>query len=209
MPGWQRFAENHASDPFEVIAIAIEHQGAEAARPFVEAAGVTFPVLIDSLGLLSTHFGFKVVPNGLLIDEDGGVRYANYGGFDVAHPEDVALVERFIAGGDPGPSPEEPVPYSLDARDRDLVETKLKLGRALDELGRRDDAIATWREALRFDPKNFTIRKQIWAVEYPEMFHPAIDWNWQREQLRDETAREIAQGVCGPDGCPIPQVAER
>jgi tetratricopeptide (TPR) repeat protein len=146
------------------------------------------------------------VPNGLLVDEQGVVRYAKYGGFDVAHPEDVAVVERFIAGGDPGPSPETEAPYALDPRDRDLVETKLRLGRALDELGRRGEAIATWREALRLDPRNLTIRKQIWAVEYPEKFHPTIDWDWQRVQLRAETEREIALGQCGPDGCPVPAI---
>jgi len=149
------------------------------------------------------------VPNGLLVDEDGVVRYAKYGGFDVANPEDVATVERFLAGGDPGPSPEAAVPDSLDPRDRDLVETTMRLGRALAELGRREEAIATWREALRRDPKNLTIRKQIWAVEHPEKFHPAIDWDWQRDRLRTETTRETAAEQCGPDGCPVPGADRR
>lgn len=149
------------------------------------------------------------MPNGLLVDEDGVVRYAKYGGFDVAHPEDVAAVERFLAGGDPGPGPGASAPYALDPRDRELVETKLRLGRALDELGRRDEATATRREALRLDPKNLTIRKQLWAVDYPEKFHPVIDWDWQREQLRAETEREIAAGYCGPDGCPVPWADRR
>ena len=30
------------------------------------------------------------------------------------------------------------------------------------------------------------IRKQIWAVEHPERFYPAIDWDWQKEQLARE-----------------------
>lgn len=147
-----------------------------------------------------------MVPNGLLIDEEGVVRYAKYGGFDVAHPDDVATVERFLTTGDPGPSPEATAPYTLDSRDRDRIETKLRLGRTLDELGRHSEATATRREALRIDPRNFTIRKQIWAAEHPEKFHPVIDWDWQREQLRTETERETAEGWCGPDGCPIPYV---
>ena len=206
MPGWQRFAETHQNAAFELIAIAIDHQGAEAARPFVEAARATYPVLVDADGALSAALGFKVVPNGLLVDEAGIVRYARYGGFDVALPEDVATVERFIAGGDPGPSPDVKTPYALGSLQRQLVETKLRLGRALDELGRRAEAIAAWREALRFDPENLTIRKQIWSAEHPEKFHPVIDWDWQRRQLRDEREREIAEGICGPDGCPIPWV---
>jgi hypothetical protein len=204
LPGWQRFAETHRNDPFELIAVAIDHGGPEAARPFVDAAAATFPVLVDDRGGLGTHLGFKVVPNGLLVDDGGIVRYAKYGGFDVAHPEDVAAVERFIAGGDPGPSPAHEPPYALGPLQRELVETQLRLGRALAELGRRPEAVAAWREALRLDPENLTIRKQIWSAEHPEKFHPTIDWDWQRRQLRDERGREIAAGICGPDGCPIP-----
>ena len=172
-------------------------------------ANATFPTLVDDQGLLSARLGFKAVPNGILVDEDGVIRYAKYGGFDVANPEDVATVERFLAGDEPGPSPESSTPYTLMARDRDLAETKVKLGSALNELGRRAEATATWREALRIDPRNLTIRKQIWATEHPEKFHPMIDWDWQREQLRAETEREEAEGWCGPDGCPIPNANAR
>jgi hypothetical protein len=64
--------------------------------------------------------------------------------------------------------------------------------------------VAAWRDALRLDPANFTIRKQIWVTEHPEKFFPAIDFAWQQEQLAAEREREIADGVCGPDGCPLP-----
>jgi tetratricopeptide (TPR) repeat protein len=204
LPGWQRFAEAHQNDPFELIAIAIDHDGPEAAIPFVAAAAATFPVLVDDQGVLSARLGFKVVPNGLLIDEAGIIRFAKYGGFDVAKPDDVATVERFIAGDDPGPSPESVAKYTLGPLERELVETKIRLGRAYGALGRRDEAIAVWREALRLDPENLTIRKQIWSTAHPEKFHPVIDWDWQREQLRAEREREIAAGICGPDGCPVP-----
>jgi hypothetical protein len=49
---------------FEIIAIALEHGGAERARPFVAAAQATFPTLVDETGAASVAFGFKVVPNG-------------------------------------------------------------------------------------------------------------------------------------------------
>ena len=55
------------------------------------------------------------------------------------------------------------------------------------------------------DPENFVVRKQIWAVRYPERFYPVIDFDWQAEQLRREREEEVARGVCGPDGCPLPQ----
>lgn len=182
----------------------MEHTGGDAARPFVEQAQTTFPTVVDEHGATSTLLGFKAVPNGVLVDEDGFVRWAKYGGFSIDTPEDVEVVERFLRGKDPGPSPVQDTPYMLGPVERELVETKLRLGRLLHEVGRRDEAVAIWRDALHLDPENLTIRKQIWAVEHPEKFHPTIDWDWQREQLRAEREREIAEGVCGPDGCPVP-----
>ncbi len=186
------------------MSAALEHAGAEAARPFVAAAEAKFPTVVDEQGVLAGLFDFKAVPNGVLVDEEGVVRWAKFGGFSVDKPEDVSAVERFLTGEDPGPSPAGGALYVLGPMERDLVATKLRLGRLLDEGGRRDEAVAAWRDALRLDPENFTIRKQIWAVEHPEKFHPTIDWDWQKEQLRAEREREIAEGVCGPDGCPVP-----
>lgn len=187
------------------MAIALEHTGAEAARPFVERAGARFPVLIDEHGSTSVQFGFRAVPNGVLVDADGIVRYAKYGGFSIDHADDVAAVERFLSGEDPGPGVSTPAPYTLGPVERDLVATRLRYGRLLDSLGRREEALAEWEAALRLDPENLVIRKQIWAARYPEKFHPTIDWGWQREQLARERAAEIAAGICGPDGCPLPQ----
>jgi tetratricopeptide (TPR) repeat protein len=148
--------------------------------------------------------GFKAVPNGVLVDEDGIIRWAKYGGFSIDKPEDVAVVDRFFGGEDPGPSPTMDTPYTLGPMERELVETKLRLGRLLDSLGRRDEAVQEWQTALRLDPENLVIRKQIWAARYPEKFHPTIDWDWQRAQLRQEREAEIAADICGPDGCPVP-----
>ena len=50
------------------------------ARPYVEAAGARFPALADEQGVTSALFGFKVVPNGILVDEHGSVRWAKVGG---------------------------------------------------------------------------------------------------------------------------------
>jgi hypothetical protein len=184
--------------------MAVEHTGPEAARSYVEAAGLTFPTIIDEQGALSRLFDFKVVPNGVLLDEDGTIRWAKFGGFSIDDPDDVAVVERFLAGEEPGPTPAQDAPYGLGPLERELVATKLQLGRVLLDGGRMEEAVAAWRDALRLDPQNFTIRKQIWVAEHPEKFFPTIDFAWQQEQLAAEREREIADGVCGPDGCPTP-----
>lgn len=121
----------------------------------------------------------------------------------------MAAVERFLSGGDPGASPSAAPASLLRPVEREFVATKVRLGRLLDERGRRADAVAEWRGALRLDPENFLIRKQIWAAEHPEKFHPEIDLAWQQEQLRQERAEEVAAGICGPDGCPLPWATSR
>ncbi len=168
------------------------------------AAGAEFPTLVDERGVTGDQFGFKVVPNGILVDEQGIVRFAKFGGFSIDNPDDVAVVERFLTGDDPGASPTANVPYVLAPAAREQVAAKVRLGRRLDEAGQRPAAVAAWREALRLDPENLTIRKQIWVAEYPERFHPTIDFNWQKGQLERERAAEVAAGICGPDGCPVP-----
>lgn len=156
--------------------------------------------------MTSARLGFKAVPNGVLVDREGTIRYAKYGGFSIDKPEDVAAVERFLRGEDLGPELPDAAGYQLGPVERELIATKLRLGRLLDALGRREEAIEEWRGALHLDPANLVIRKQIWAARYPEKFHPTIDWAWQKEQLAREHAEEIASGVCGPDGCPLPGV---
>ncbi len=42
----------------------MEHNGAQAAFPFVEKAGTSFPTVVDESGLLVGQLGFKAVPNG-------------------------------------------------------------------------------------------------------------------------------------------------
>ena len=208
MPGWQRFVDAHQDQTFSFISIAVEHLGAEAARRYLDAAHATFPTVVDEHGLTGDRFGFKVVPNGVLVDPVGVIRYAKYGGFSIDNPGDVAIVEHFVAGKQLDPVAVDAPPYLLGPLERDLIATKVRLGRLLEAQGHRADAVTEWRAALRLDPENFLIRKQIWAAEHPEKFHPTIDFGWQQEQLRRERAQEVSDGICGPDGCPLPGAPE-
>ncbi len=63
-------------------------------------------------------------------------------------------------------------------------------GRALLGLKRKDDAVKSLQSALKLDPKNYLIRKQIWVIRFPDKFHPEIDWAWQRVQMKKELEQE-------------------
>jgi hypothetical protein len=176
----------------------VEFQGAEAARPWLE--GTSFPTVVDASNVLGTLLGYKAIPNGILLDEAGVVRYSKFSGFSVVNRDDVAAIERLLAeesGGAEHAGARSPVldrgQTLITAGRPDLVEARLAaLQEGLERLRRSDraGAIAAWREALAHDPDNFVIRKQIWAIEHPERFYPTIDWAWQREQLASERAAE-------------------
>ncbi len=164
-------------------------QGAEASRPWLERAGVTFPTVVDSANVLGDLLGYKLIPNGIFLDENGTMRFARFGGFSVASESDVAAIERLLAAGAAGKGTGSPE-VSSGRRDGGGRHAGLNRGLELLRCGDRDGAVAAWREALAADPDNYVIRKQIWAVEHPERFYPTIDFAWQGEQLvRERAAR--------------------
>jgi tetratricopeptide (TPR) repeat protein len=97
LPVWQRFYEKHHQDNFEILSVSMDTQGAEVARRFTEAAGVTYPSAVDRAQGLWDLYGFPVVPNGFFVDEQGILRYAKIGDFDARNPVDVAAIERLLA----------------------------------------------------------------------------------------------------------------
>ncbi len=195
--------DRNADKNFALVAIAVDAQGAEAARPWVEAAGATFTTVVDRENRLAALYDYKLVPNGI-------VRYAKIGGFSVENAADVEAVQRLIDGEVAQIETESRVvPYRLGTTERELVDTRMRLGSELFRRGAREEAVAEWQRALRLDPENLTIRKQIWLARYPERFHPTIDFAWQTGQLRREREEELAAGICGPDGCPIPGATGR
>ncbi len=232
LPVWQKFYENHLHENFEILSISMDTQGAEVARRFTEAAGVTFPSAVDRAQGLWDLYGFPVVPNGFFVDEQGIIRYAKIGGFDARNPADVAAIEGLLSAPShqqtvqPGSEYTRPLDEALrqaeDAAKRDpnnqdlrlalaerLVESKqsdrgrrefqsvldlnpkstralVGLATAYLDLGQKDKALSALQQASNLDPNNWIIHKQIWAIEHPEQFYPAINPQWQRERLKAE-----------------------
>ena len=54
------------------------------------------------------------------------------------------------------------------------------------DLGQKEKALSALQQASALDPGNWIIHKQIWAIEHPEQFYPAINTQWQRQQLQEE-----------------------
>jgi hypothetical protein len=162
-----------------VVAVAQDAAGDERVRCVVEERQVVFPVLVDRESELGRKLGFRVVPSGFFVDTAGLIRYRHTSDFDLADPRVRWNLERFLAG-------EATVPTDPDDRVDSRALELFAEGVGYYTRGHPDEAIAHWREALRLDPDNFLIRSQIWALEHPERFYPAVDREWQELQLVKE-----------------------
>jgi hypothetical protein len=71
LPGWQeRRAQLHPKG-LEIVTVALDTGGPEAARSWVEAAKPEHPSLIDEAHVLDELLGIVNVPNAVWINEDG------------------------------------------------------------------------------------------------------------------------------------------
>ena len=165
--------------------MAIDAQGAEMARPFVESAGATFPTVVDRNNLLSRIYGFKAIPNALFIDEGGSIRYLKYSGFDIIKPEFKRAAAAWAATGQ---APTSASPQKANGTDSESIHSEavrlFDSGMKLYGRGQVQEALAQWEKGVALEPDNYVIRKQIWAVEHPDRFYAGdVDYDWQKEQL--------------------------
>ena len=94
---WQQFYVAHG-DEVALLGVAVDAQGPERPRHYVQKAGVTFPVVVDQENALARLFNYKVVPNGIFVDENGVIRYTKFGGFEIRKPEFARLAEAWAGG---------------------------------------------------------------------------------------------------------------
>ncbi len=149
----------------------------------MDSSGAAFPTVVDRDNTLSGLYGFKAIPNCLLVDESGVLRYALYGGFDIADPALNKLVSTWVTTGvieTDLSSPDKDAPGPRHAEALDLF----RRGESLYQRGSQEEAMALWRQAVALEPDNYVVRKQIWAVEHPDKFYQGdVDYDWQREQM--------------------------
>jgi len=68
---WQALRSEVHPRGAEVVTVALDTGGADAARPWIEAAQPQHPSLIDAAHVTDELFGFVNVPNAVWIDEEG------------------------------------------------------------------------------------------------------------------------------------------
>lgn len=134
--------------------------GIPASKPFYDRAKATFTTLVDSQNAMGEAFGFKVVPNGFMVDEAGVLRDMKVGGFEVNSPASVKLIEAFFALPPAEAEREIDSEVSLAglrallALDPNDPKANLQLGRRMVEEGLHDEAKPYLEKAAAALPKS-------------------------------------------------------
>ena len=103
---WQALRDELAPQGVEVVTVALDAGGAEAAGPWIDAASPEHPSLIDQGHRLDELLGITNVPMAVWVDGDGVLVRPP----EVAHPGKAMLGEILAAN----PIPEEAPPYLLE-----------------------------------------------------------------------------------------------
>ncbi len=178
---WQSLREELKSDNFEVITVALDSGGSEAARPWIERAKSEHPALIDERHLVADLYGIINVATAVWIDEDGII---------VRPPETPATNARVAEMLGIGPTAymdalrdwakngasSAYIPPEQDRRERRrlpdeqrvLATTNFRLGEYLFAHGAADDARPYFERAVELQPENWTYRRQYWANYEPQ-----------------------------------------
>ncbi len=70
---WQDLRRELSPRGLEIVTVALDTGGADAVRPWIEAARPEHPSLIDRGHLTDELFGIVNVPSGIWIDEAGTI----------------------------------------------------------------------------------------------------------------------------------------
>jgi peroxiredoxin len=71
LSGWRKLREELHPHGLEVVSVALDTRGGEAAGPWIDKAKTTHPALIDQAHLFDELFGVVNVPSGMWVDEEG------------------------------------------------------------------------------------------------------------------------------------------
>lgn len=113
MPSMQRAYARLKDDGFAIAAVSIDEGGPEDVLAFTREFGLTFDILHDRSGRISTLYQTTGVPESFLLDKDGVIIKRVIGAHDWSSPANIALIERLLGKVRPAPgdsvviSPEE------------------------------------------------------------------------------------------------------
>ena len=189
---WQALQAELADTNFQVISVALESRGVDAALPYIEAAKPTYPCLIDREHTVARLYGMLNVPIAVWIDEEGQI---------VRPPEAAGTTDSFrrmdrttgkMEAGDLADLRDTRGKYLAGLRDwaargadsewslsaaevrrrmqgpkpeHAQARAHFQLGEYLWQTGQPERARAQFDEAIRLHPESWAYKRQAWDLE--------------------------------------------
>ena len=148
---WQALREELRPKGIEVVTVALDTGGAEAAGPWIDAADPQHPSLIDEAHVLDELLGIVNVPMGVWIDEEGVLVRPP----EVAHPGTSVLRDMLREHGVPKDAP--PI----------MLETLREAAKFTVDVTRYAEALRDW-DAHALSPEEVVARSRPRPPELSE-----------------------------------------
>jgi tetratricopeptide (TPR) repeat protein len=151
-----------------MLSIAVDVQGAAVVKPYVEQAGATFPVAVDSADVLGRAFGLKAIPVSIFVDEVGIVRLRGGG----PSKELLAQIEELLGETVThlrGAAPQLATAVATSELERNVAanagdwKSRIALARAYAETSRFADAVAHLEVAAKLQPAESSV-PFVWGL---------------------------------------------
>lgn len=93
----EQLAAVFAGADFEILAVSVDDQGADAVAPFLKRNRLTMPVLLNPDRSVANRYGTYKFPESYLIDRAGRVRHKVIGARDWTVPVNRRLIQDLLA----------------------------------------------------------------------------------------------------------------
>lgn len=204
LPIWKELRDELHDQGFEVIAVACESKGPEAALPWIEAAQPSYPALLDTEHLVPELYNTKNVPAAFWIDEEGRVVRANdpiyaerrnfQTGVNVRNEGYLNALRDWVARG-----PESEFVRGVPGLESVTEQTwenvsalaHFRLGLWLHEQGHEEAATAEFKRAHALEPRNWNYKRQAWNLDSIEEY----GYENVLQAIRDPAAPEFYRQV--------------
>ena len=165
LPAWQEIQDELAAEGLAIYSVALD-ASPEDARPWIEAADPSYPVVVDTAHVTAERYGITNVPSVVWVDEDGTVvkpptiapgddQFADFTKIDAAVHHDA--LRRWVRNGElPPGSTEPPAPRTPDEQ---LALAERRLAAWLHGRGHAEAAAAHLQRGVELAPWDWTIRR--------------------------------------------------
>lgn len=192
MPVWQSIYEELKSDNFEIISVAQDTGGEEAAGSYFDDANVTYTAIIDVNHQISSLYNLVNVPSGVWIDEEGKIMRINEGTYAKEHFDGawgtndyVPIVRDWVAKGadseyvwDRSKVRESIIQRTPEA---ERAQPAFRLGGYYFTRDNDEKAEQYWTMAQELDPTSWNYLRQ--DLEYEDGGNAGPEWRARREQI--------------------------